>query len=220
MEKFIAQNEPLSNRPQVLEDSCDAVEEIWYNHPFTEDELNEIKTKLADTSIDIAELEQEKADWMESYKSRLKPLNTAKAKYLDQIKRKSEDIKDKCYKFLDHENKEVVLQHIRDFISVNTSAIHQALPFYVLKELDLVAGMHTAKEYSMGLTLQFPDLPSLKSESAIRQSVGFLRTAKHVIKDGKDQMAPLIESDDNRELFRKLAQAISNIPGTGTMTIA
>lgn len=122
--------------------------------------------------------------------------------------------------YLDHENKEVVLQHIRDFISVNTSAIHQALPFYVLKELDLVAGMHTAKEYSMGLTLQFPDLPSLKSESAIRQSVGFLRTAKHVIKDGKDQMAPLIESDDNRELFRKLAQAISNIPGTGTMTIA
>ena len=113
--------------------------------------------------------------------------------------------------YLDHENKEVVLQHIRDFISVNTSAIHQALPFYVLKELDLVAGMHTAKEYSMGLTLQFPDLPSLKSESAIRQSVGFLRTAKHVIKDGKDQMAPLIESDDNRELFRKLAQAISNI---------
>ena len=122
--------------------------------------------------------------------------------------------------YLDHENKEVVLQHIRDFISVNTSAIHQALPFYVLKELDLVAGMHTAKEYSMGLTLQFPDLPSLKSESAIRQSVGFLRTAKHVIKDGKDQMAPLIESDDNRELFRKLAQAISNIPGTGTMAIA
>ena len=68
--------------------------------------MNEIKTKLADTSIDIAELEQEKADWMESYKSRLKPLNTAKAKYLDQIKGKSEDIMDKCYKFLDHENKE------------------------------------------------------------------------------------------------------------------
>ena len=76
--------------------------------------------------------------------------------------------------YLDHENKEVVLHHIRDFISVNTSAIHQALPFYVLKELGLVAGMHTAKEYSMGLTLQFTDLPSLKSESAIRQSVGFL----------------------------------------------
>ena len=117
-------------------------------------------------------------------------------------------------------NKEAVIQCIRHFVSINTSAVHQALPFYVLKELGLVAGMHTAKEYSMGLTLQFTDLPSLKSESAIRQSVGFLKAAKHVIKDGKDQMAPLIESDENRELFQKLAQAISNIPGTGTMAIA
>ena len=117
-------------------------------------------------------------------------------------------------------NKEAVIQCIRNFVSINTSAVHQALPFYVLKDLRLVAGMHAAKEYSVGMALQFPDLPSLKSESAIRQSVGFLRTAKHVIKDGKDQMAPLIESDENRELFQKLAQAISNIPGTGTMAIA
>lgn len=122
--------------------------------------------------------------------------------------------------YLDCENKEAVISCIRNFITVNTSAVHQALPFYVLKDLRLVAGMHTAKEYSIGLALQFPDLLTLKSESAIRQAVGFLKTARHVIKDGKDQMAPLIESDENRELFRKLAQAISNIPGTGTMTIA
>ncbi len=70
-------------------------------------------------------------------------------------------------------------------MSINTSAVHQALPFYVLKDLQLVAGMHAAKEYSVGMSLQFPDLPSLKSESAIRQAVGFLKTAKHVIKDGK-----------------------------------
>jgi len=31
----------------------------------------------------------------------------------------------------------------------------------------MVAGMHAAKEYSVGMALQFPDLPSLKSESAI-----------------------------------------------------
>ena len=112
--------------------------------------------------------------------------------------------------YLDCENKETVMQCIRNFISVNTSAVHQALPFYVLKDLKLVAGMHAAKEYSVGLTLQFPNLPSLKSESAIRQAVGFLKTARHVIKDGKDQMATLIESDDNRELFQSLAQEIKN----------
>lgn len=122
--------------------------------------------------------------------------------------------------YLDCGNREVVLQHIRDFISVNTSAVHQALPFYVLKELGLVAGMHTAKEYSVGLTLQFQDLPSLKSESAIRQSVGFLRTEKHVIKDGQDRLAPLIESDENRELLRKLTQTIGNVSDTDTMSPA
>jgi len=113
--------------------------------------------------------------------------------------------------YLDCENKEAVIQCIRNFVTVNTSAVHQALPFYILKELRLVAGMHTAKEYSLGLTMQFHDLPSLKSESAIRQAVGFLKTAKHVIKDGKDQSALLIESDENQELFRKLAQEINGI---------
>ena len=113
--------------------------------------------------------------------------------------------------YLDCENKETVIQCIRNFISINTSAVHQALPFYVLKEMRLVAGMHTTKEYSIGLILQFPDLPSLKSESAIRQAVGFLKTAKHVIKDGKDQSAPLIESDENRELFRTLEEEIKGV---------
>lgn len=108
-------------------------------------------------------------------------------------------------------NKEAVIQCIRNFVSINMSAVHQALPFYVLKDLRLVAGMHAAKEYSVGMALQFPDLPSLKSESAIRQAVGFLKTAKHVINDGKDQMAPLIESDENRELYRTLATEIREI---------
>ena len=113
--------------------------------------------------------------------------------------------------YLKCENKEAVIQCVRRFVSINTSAVHQALPFYVLKDLRLVAGMHAAKEYSVGMALQFPDLPSLKSESAIRQAVGFLKTAKHIIKDGKDQMAPLIESDENRELFRSLVQEIKEI---------
>lgn len=107
--------------------------------------------------------------------------------------------------------KEAVIQCIRRFVSINTSAVHQALPFYVLKDLQLVVGMHAAKEYSVGMALQFYDLPSLKSESAIRQAVGFLKTARHVIKDGKDQMVPLIESDENRELYRTLAQEIKEI---------
>lgn len=121
--------------------------------------------------------------------------------------------------YLDCNNKEEVLEHIRKYISINTSAVHQALPFYVLKDLRLVAGMHTAKEYSVGLALQFPDLPSLKSESAIRQSVGFLKAAKYVIKEGKDQLAPLIDSDENRGLYQKLVQTITDITISNTTDI-
>lgn len=120
--------------------------------------------------------------------------------------------------YLDCENKEAVIQCIRNFVTVNTNAVHQALPFYVLKELRLVAGMHTTKEYSTGLALQFPDLLTLKSESAIRQAVGSLKTTRHVIKDGKDQSALLIESDENRELFQTLVGSIRNIIGTDKET--
>lgn len=120
--------------------------------------------------------------------------------------------------YLDNKNKEAVISCIRNFVAVNTSAVHQAQPFYVLKDLRLVAGMHTAKEYSVGITLQFPGLPPLKSESAIRQAVGFLKTARHVIKDGKDQSAPLIESDENRELFRTLAEEIKGVISTDKET--
>lgn len=120
--------------------------------------------------------------------------------------------------YLSCKNKTEVLQCLRSFVSINRSAVHQALPYYVLKELRLVDGMHTAKEYSVGLTLQFPDLPSLKSESAIRQAVGSLKTARHIIKDGKDQSAPLIESDENRELFRTLTEEISGIIRTDEET--
>lgn len=120
--------------------------------------------------------------------------------------------------YLNCKNKTEVLQCLRSFVSINRSAVHQALPYYVLKELRLVDSMHTAKEYSVGLTLQFPDLPSLKSESAIRQAVGSLKTARHIIKDGKDQSAPLIESDENRELFRTLTEEISGIIRTDEET--
>lgn len=120
--------------------------------------------------------------------------------------------------YLNCKNKTEVLQCLRSFVSINRSAVHQALPYYVLKELRLVDGMHTAKEYSVELTLQIPDLPSLKSESAIRQAVGSLKTARHIIKDGKDQSAPLIESDENQELFRTLAEEISGIIRTDEET--
>lgn len=54
----------------------------------------------------------------------------------------------------------------------------------------------------------------LLSESAIQQTVEFLKTAKHIIKDGKDQSAPFIENDENWELFQTLTEEIRDIIST------
>lgn len=58
--------------------------------------------------------------------------------------------------------------------------------------------MHTAKEYSMGLTLQFPDLPIIEKRER-HTAVGRVPEKRQntLSRNGKDQMAPLIESDDN-----------------------
>ncbi|MFQ8804376.1 MAG: hypothetical protein ACLR8Y_03685 [Alistipes indistinctus] len=63
--------------------------------------------------------------------------------------------------------------------------------------------MHTAKRCSVGLRrCGSTDLPSLKARAPYGRSVGFLRTAKHVIKDGKDQMPlPYKKVTRTRELF-------------------
>lgn len=73
----------------------------------------------------------------------------------------------------------------------------------------------------MGLTLQFPGFAVIEKRER-HTAVGRVPENGKTRYQGRQRTRwhPLIESDDNRELFRKLAQAISNIPGTGTMTIA
>ena len=58
-----------------LQDNADAVEEIGYTHRFTPDELAQKKESLAETSIQINDIEIEKKEAMEAFKAELKPLN-------------------------------------------------------------------------------------------------------------------------------------------------
>lgn len=107
MDKFITQDIPEDRRKQVLSDSCDAVEEIGYTRRFSIDELNHKKENLANLSIEINDIEEEKADAMSAFKFRLKPLVEDKTTLLADLKTKSEYVKRECYKFIDHENKMV-----------------------------------------------------------------------------------------------------------------
>lgn len=105
MDKFLGQDKSEVERMNFLADNCDAVEEHGYTRRFSTDELNQKKENLANLSVEINDIEEEKKDAMDTYKDRLKPLNIDKKVLLDEIKKKSEFVNEECYKFIDHEEK-------------------------------------------------------------------------------------------------------------------
>lgn len=105
MDKFLGQDKSEVERINFLADNCDAVEEHGYTRRFSTDELNQKKENLANLSVEINDIEEEKKDAMDTYKDRLKPLNIDKKVLLDEIKKKSEFVNEECYKFIDHEEK-------------------------------------------------------------------------------------------------------------------
>lgn len=106
MDRFLVQDIPEQDRWTFLKDNADAVEKIGYTHRFSPEELAQKKEDLAELSIEIDGIEEEKKVVMNSYKERLKPLAEEKKDLLDKIKRGSEFVEDEeCVKILYHEEK-------------------------------------------------------------------------------------------------------------------
>lgn len=61
-------------REAFLKDNCDGCEQKGYMKPYSPEELQGHKEKLANVSIEIEELENEKKEAMEIFKGKLKPL--------------------------------------------------------------------------------------------------------------------------------------------------
>lgn len=106
MDKFLGQEIPEKDRWQFLQDNADAVEEIGYTHRFTPDELAQKKESLAETSIQINDIEIEKKEALEAFKAELKPLNERKQELLENIKKGSQYVEnEECVKILYYEEK-------------------------------------------------------------------------------------------------------------------
>lgn len=111
--------------------------------------------------------------------------------------------------FLNCDNAEGVIEVIRNFVITHNTSYGLALPYYALTDLHLLTEMHSAKEYSIALTREFSDISGLKSESSCRQAIKWLRDIRQVERDGRMQMLPLIESDENQHLLQMLKSQIS-----------
>lgn len=101
MDKELFKDKNPLLRRQMLEDNCAAVERITYTSPFSEEEMGERKTELANIDLDMAALEEEKKAFMQAYKDKLKPKKERKKTLLTDIKRGYEEITDECFKFME-----------------------------------------------------------------------------------------------------------------------
>lgn len=90
---------------QFLADNCDAIVDRGYMKPYTPEQLQGHKENLANTSIEIAEIEAEMKAAAAAYKGRLKPLKEQRAIMVDNIKSKAEYVTEKCYRFTDRDTK-------------------------------------------------------------------------------------------------------------------
>lgn len=107
MEKQLGKEYPVDRRVQFLKDNCDKVEKKTYMRRFSHDEMRQKKDQLAETSITLSEIDDEKKEILQDIKQRQDPLKTEKKILLSNIKHKAEEVKEECYKFIDQENNEV-----------------------------------------------------------------------------------------------------------------
>ena len=108
MQKVLGQDiKDLEERKNFLIDNADKVEEIDYHKSFESDELAQKKTDFANKSIRIAALEEEIKDFKDKIGEELKPLREEAKELLSDIKAKGQMVHEKCYLFLDEEERMV-----------------------------------------------------------------------------------------------------------------
>lgn len=94
-------------RIRFLKDNCDKIEERGYMKRFTPDKIQEMKEALAETSIEINDIDVEKKAVMADFKVRLESLAEQRKELLKGIKNKAEFTTENCYKFVEMEEKMV-----------------------------------------------------------------------------------------------------------------
>lgn len=92
-------------RVNALDANSDAIEEITYTRRFTPDELADMRSRLADNSIEESDIEAKKKEEMDRFKDQLKPIQKAKTTLLSKLKTKTEQVTESCYKMINRDER-------------------------------------------------------------------------------------------------------------------
>lgn len=109
--------------------------------------------------------------------------------------------------YIECKNKDAVIEALRKFLISQHTANGQALSYYALTQLELLA-VKTDKEFSIGVVREFGDIPTLKSESAIRQAISQLRREQYITVNQKMRSGRLLDSDEYAPVLQRLKEEI------------
>ena len=135
LDRELGKDIAIEERAQFLEDNCDAVEDVTYSRAFAPEELALKREQLTDSSIKIADIEEEKKAVMDSIKERLKPLQEQKDEAIKALREKSQTVTEKCYKFLDEETKMVGFYNKEGNLVSSRPAFQKELEKTIMMEL-------------------------------------------------------------------------------------
>lgn len=112
MNKFCPGSQEIKDpelRKQFLIDNADKVVEIDYHKSFDSDEMAKMKTEFAEKHIRIATLEEKIKDYKDEINQELKPLKEEVSAIRENLKSKGKLVHEKCYQFLDYEERMVCI---------------------------------------------------------------------------------------------------------------
>ena len=112
MNKFCPGSQEIKDpeeRRQFLIDNADKVVEIDYHKSFDSDEMAKMKTEFAEKHIRIATLEEKIKDYKDEINQELKPLKEEVSAIRENLKSKGKLVHEKCYQFLDEEERMVCI---------------------------------------------------------------------------------------------------------------
>ncbi len=92
-------------RQQLLRDNCDKIEEMNYAKPIEQEDLEQKRVELERVSINISDLNQQKKDYNDAFKTEMDPLNVVHKNIIKELKEKSVQVTEDCFVFIDEDSR-------------------------------------------------------------------------------------------------------------------
>ena len=97
MEHKILQDQTPMERIRVLKDMAEKVEEFTYPKQLDDRQMGAVKDEFTKTAIQMARMNEEKKQFMDEFRNRMKPVKMTMESVLNTIRNKHEEITENVY---------------------------------------------------------------------------------------------------------------------------